>query len=185
MALQVAAGLTVPPAGKIWTVPLHGQDATEWCWLACAQMVAEMAAAGVGLQQCVLAEKYAAGATNCCSSSPPPDNCNDGGSQTTIEQLYTDNNLGFQPTPVAGQPAEGDLVTMLLKGPVQAFWSTPDQAHVALVVGFQSLPDGSSLYVINDPWPVGSGQIRMVTYDELVPTIPSSYDWSWDYSWHF
>lgn len=185
MAVQVSAGLAVPPASKTWPVPLYGQDATEWCWLACAQMIGDMGSAGANLQQCVLAQKYIPGATNCCASRPPPDDCNDGGSDDTIQQLYTDNSLGFQPSPSVGQPLETDLLALLQKGPVQVFWCTPDQGHVALIVGFQFTPNQTALYILNDPWPVGSGQIRTVGYDQLLPTIPSSYDWSWDCYWHF
>jgi hypothetical protein len=184
MALTVATGIPLSTAGTVWPVPAYGQDASEWCWLACAQMAGDTPPRSVRLQQCQLAQTYIPGAVDCCTTKPPPDACNDGGSQPTIQQVYADNPLGFIPAPVTGQPAEPDLVTWLARGPVQVFWTTPDQAHVALIVAVHPLPGGKYQYTVNDPWPVGSGQVRLLTYDQLLPTILSSYDWSWQCVWH-
>jgi Papain-like cysteine protease AvrRpt2 len=164
MALTVATGIPLLTPGKVWPVPSYSQEATEWCWLACAQMVGDMQPRSARLQQCQLAH---------------------GGSQATIQQIYTDYALGFIPTPVVGQPAESDLVAWLARGPIQVFWTTPDQAHVALIVGVQQLARGKYKYTVNDPWPVGSGQVRPLAYDQLLPTIHSGYDWSWQCVWHF
>lgn len=184
MAIRVATGLQLPTTGSAWPVPLRGQAASEWCWLACAQMVGDTPPRSAGLQQCQLAEMYISGATGCCAGTPPPDVCNAGGSATTIEQLYAAQSLGFVPTPILGPQQENDLVDMLGRGPVQIFWTTPDQAHVALIVAVRPVPGGGYLYTVNDPWPVGSGQVRSLSYDQLLPTIPSSYDWSWQCVWH-
>jgi hypothetical protein len=185
MALTVATGIRLLTADKVWPVPSYSQEATEWCWLACAQMVGDMQPRSARLQQCQLAQTYIPGAADCCKTMPPPDHCNDGGSQATIQQIYTDNALGFIPAPVVGQPAESDLVAWLARGPIQVFWTTPDQAHVALIVGIQQLARTKYKYIVNDPWPVGSGQVRPLAYDQLLPTIHSGYDWSWQCVWHF
>lgn len=184
MPIRVATGLALPTLGKLWPVPLYGQAASEWCWLACAQMAGDTPPRSARLQQCQLAQAYISGATGCCASPVPPDACNGGGSESAIGQIYTQNALGFEPTPTAGQPAEDSLVDLLGKGPVQVFWTTPDQAHVALIVGVKPVPRGGYLYTVNDPWPVGSGQVRSLLYGQLIPTIPSSYDWSWQCVWH-
>lgn len=184
MTIRVTAGIPLPPAGKMWPVPLYRQEASEWCWLACAQMAGDMPPRSARLQQCQLAQTYIPGASGCCGTSPPPDNCNGGGSAEVIQQIYSSNPLGFDPTPVNGQPSEPDLIAWLDKGPIQVFWTTPDQAHVALIVGVQLVSDGNYQYTVNDPWPVGSGQVRPLRYAQLVPTIHSGYDWDWLCVWH-
>lgn len=184
MALRVQTGIAIPVGGKSWPVPLYAQQATEWCWLACAQMAGDTPPRGAKLQQCDLAEKYIEGAAGCCATKPPPDVCNDGGSADTIEKIYAGIPLGFDPAPVLGQPDEPELIEWLLRGPVQVFWKTPDLAHVALIVGVQQVGAGNYQYTLNDPWPVGSGQVRMVSYDRILPTIPSGFGWDWQCCWH-
>jgi papain like cysteine protease AvrRpt2 len=184
MPIRVITGVSLPTSGKLWPVPLYGQEASEWCWLACAQMAGDAPPWSANLQQCQLAQNYIPGATNCCTSKPPPAACNRGGAETTIQQIYADHPIGFEPAPVARPPDETQLLTWLAEGPVQVFWSTPDQAHVALIVGVKPIGAGKYQYIVNDPWPVGSGQVRLLTFDQIEPTIPSSYDWSWDYVWH-
>jgi hypothetical protein len=184
MPIRVASGLALPTTGAIWPVPSYGQAASEWCWLACAQMAGDTPPRNARLTQCQRAETYIAGATGCCASPVPPDVCNMGGSQSAIEQIYSQQSLGFVPTPVDGQPLEAQLVELLGRGPVQAFWCTPDQAHVALIVGVKLVPGGGYLYTVNDPWPIGSGAVRPLTYKQLLPAIHSSYDWDWQCVWH-
>lgn len=182
MPIRVAAGIALPSSGKAWPVPLYCQDASEWCWLACIQMVGAMPPRNSQFRQCELAQNYIPGATSCCTK-PLPDSCNGGGSVDVIQQVYGEKSLGFASAPVLGQPEEADLVAWLESGPVQVFWSTPDQAHVALIVGVQ--PVGSTYrYTVNDPWPVGTGQVRSLDYDQLLPTIPTGYDWDWQCVWH-
>lgn len=177
----------MPVGGKSWPVPLYSQQATEWCWLACAQMAGDTPPRAVQLQQCELAQKWipAAAATDCCTTKPPPDVCNDGGSADAIQTIYTGIAVGFDPAPVFNRPDEPELIEWLLRGPVQVFWNTPDLAHVALIVGVHQLSSGKYQYTLNDPWPVGSGQVRMVYYDQILPTIPSGYGWSWQCCWHY
>jgi Papain-like cysteine protease AvrRpt2 len=181
MPLGVKNGVPLPAGTTVWPVPLAAQLATEWCWLACAEMMG--AWKNIALQQCQLAEQYVANASNCCVSTPPPKSCNGGGSAGSIQQLYTDHPCGFVPQPVDGQPAEGDLAVMLEHGPVQVFWTTPDLGHVALIIGVKPVVGGKFQFTLNDPWPVNSGQIRSVSYDQLLPTMPSGYPWSWECVW--
>jgi hypothetical protein len=181
--IQSAAGIALPSTGKVWPVPLYSQDASEWCWLACAQMLGDTPPRGLQLRQCELAQTYIPGATGCCQTKPVPAVCNHGGSVATIQQVYTENSLGFVATPVDGKPDEAQLVAWLEMGPVEVFWVTPDQAHVALIVGVQAVGPAYR-YTVNDPWPSGSGQVRPLTYDQLLPTIPSGYDWDWQCVWH-
>lgn len=182
MPIRVAAGIALPSIGQNWPVPLHPQEATEWCWLACAQMVGDTPPRNLQLEQCKLAETYLPGATGCCTD-PVPEGCNIGGSADEIQQLYTDNSLGFVAAPVAGQPNEPQLITWLESGPVQVFWSVPDQSHVALIVGMQLLR-GTYVYTVNDPWPVGCGHVRSLTYGQLAPVMQTGYTWAWQYVWH-
>jgi len=184
MPIRVASGIALPTAGSTWPVPLNAQEASEWCWLACAQMAGNTPPRSAQLQQCQLAQSYVPGAADCCTSKPPPAACNRGGAKTVIQQLFSDHALGFVPVAFEGSPDETQLLAWLAQGPVQVFWSTPDQAHVALIVGATLIGKGAYQYVVNDPWPIGSGQVRSLTFDQLQPTIPSSYDWSWDYVWH-
>jgi hypothetical protein len=183
MPIRVAAGIALPSSGGTWPVPLYCQQASEWCWLACVQMMGDTPPRSARLKQCELAETYIPGATGCCGVRPLPEVCNGGGSVDAIRQVYTDNSLGFVAAPVAGMPEEADLVAWLESGPVQVFWSTPDQAHVGLIVGIRK-GGRTSRYIVNDPWPPGSGQVRSLTFDQLAPTIPSEYEWDWECAWH-
>jgi Papain-like cysteine protease AvrRpt2 len=168
-------------------VPLYIQGATNWCWLACAQMLGDAGARGLNLQQCLLAQEFIPGATGCCGAEPVPGSCNQGGDVGMIENLYTKYDVGLDPQATSAPPAsEEAFLTLLAQGPVQVHWTSNDQsmAHVALVVGVRPNADGTNFYVINDPWPTSNGQPQIVSYQDIHPLIQSAYGWSWDLAWY-
>ena len=168
-------------------VPLYIQQATNWCWLACAQMLGDAGARGLNLQQCLLAQEFIPGATGCCGVRPAPETCNQGGDLGMIENLYTKYDVGLDPQATSAPPSsEEAFLALIAQGPVQVHWTSNDQsmAHVALVVGVRPNADGTNFYVINDPWPASNGQPQIVSYEDIHPIIQSAYGWSWDMAWY-
>src|SRR2546428_274897 len=62
------AGACDPPARSSLAVPVHGQEESEWCWAACAEMVRDYF--GRDVRQCDLATAQLGGGVTC-----PCDSC--------------------------------------------------------------------------------------------------------------
>lgn len=201
MTLRVVTGVVVPLAparpaapqalavSTAPAVPLYGQQAANWCWAACAQMLGDARGLGVKLTQGTLAERYVP-ATNCCGVWPVPPACDDGLDVSVITKLYAENAVGLEAVPRDGPLAEPDLIALLARGPVQVFWTSVDgsMAHVALIVGVRADPQGKHLFEVHDPLPVaptaaGGGQRRTLAYADLAPSLYSAYGWNWSHTW--
>lgn len=174
----VAAFGAVAPA-----VPLYGQKASNWCWLAVAQMAGDTAPRSIGLAQCNLAIRYITGAAGCCTSVNS--SCDQPGGPTDISQIYTDNSLSFA---VSSTPAlEASVQSALANGYlVEIGWQTANLGHVVLVVGTHKDAQGNTRYTVNDPSPVNFGQIRNLDFAGLTnPPLVSTGGgpWGWTYTW--
>lgn len=162
---------------------MYAQLASNWCWLACAQMVGDTPPRKLALKQCTLAEQYIAGAANCCVIASPT--CNQGGSSSSISTLYTSN--GISNKPISGGISEAALRQSLNSGRlVQVGWRATRMGHVALVIRTYTNASGSTGYVINDPWPPRVGSVRYLSYADIqAPPLTSANGtaWTWVYTW--
>ncbi len=163
--------------------PLYGQKATNWCWLAVAQMAGDTPPRTIGLVQCSLAVRYISGASGCCTNVSS--SCNQAGQPQDINQVYTDNSLAYA---MSSTPAlEADVQSALASGYlVEVGWQTAVQGHVVLIVGTHNDAQGNARYTVNDPSPVNIGQIRNLDFSGLTkPPLVSTGGgpWTWTYTW--
>lgn len=134
------------------TVPMIGQDQTNWCWAACLQMV--LAYTKQHHKQC----DFASFALNCfCCQIPVPYYCNSPLNAADISKLFTQYRINSAYT-------EGFVTFATLSAeiesrrPVEAGILWNDQTgHVVLVVG-TAIISGKQVVYINDPaWGCSSG----------------------------
>src|ERR1700733_769833 len=128
-------------------VPWYSSTEQEWCWAACAQMLAYFYENTV-TDQCKFADLLFTG-QDCCGS---PTGCNqpvDLGDVTKLFQAFG-KSANFQPSPI-----EFDLIqTEISAGrPVQVGYQWSNQGnHVAVIAGISEDSVGPMVYV-NDPDP--------------------------------
>jgi|GEM_PF-6566038 len=150
------------------------QEASQWCWAACAEM-AKDATNGIMLNQCILAVRYH-GAVGCCQTIS--DSCNQPVSAQTISQIFIDESISFNYSSSA--ISEPNLVNELSNDYlIEVGWHSP--GHVALVVDSYKDPNGHNIFVIYDPLPVNVGTIHRVLYSGLNSLGPYS---NWKSTWH-
>jgi hypothetical protein len=173
----VAFGAALPAA------PLYPQKASNWCWLAVAQMVTDTPPRAIGLSQCSLAVKYIPGAAGCCTGISS--SCDQPGGPVPIGQIYTDNGLSYSVSPTAA--LEATVQAALANGYlVEIGWQTASLGHVVLVVGTHVDARGNNRYSVNDPSPPNVGQIRNLDFAGLAnpPLISTGGGpWRWTYTW--
>lgn len=147
--LPAAAGFGLAPAAAppMLSVPYVKQTQTQWCWAACAEMVARYLGAAA-VKQCELANVLH-GQTKCCTS-PASAACNLPTDYPGVFKVYT--HLGIK---CIGHTwaVNGQVVLKELKAgrPVEVgyTWAGGTGGHVALITGVT--PAG--LLAIHDPWP--------------------------------
>lgn len=165
------------------SVPLHPQKASNWCWLAVAQMAGDTSPRALGLSQCTLATTYVPGATGCCTKINS--SCDQAGAPGSISQIYTDNAVNYS---VSTTPApEAAVLAALSSGfVVEIGWQTARLGHVVLIVGTYLDAAGNNRYSVHDPSPPNIGQIRNLDFAGLLkPPLVSSGGgaWTWTYTW--
>src|SRR5215218_1984149 len=144
------------------SVPLHYVEESNWCWAACAVMVARYYGDGF-IQQCMLAD-YLFGQTNCCST-PSAFVCNKGALSELVCTLYQ----GACALQCHGQNGDISLASIQFEidqgRPIQCNfdWSVGG-SHTVIVRGYYESPTPLYGYVhVNDPLE-GEGAI---TYEDL------------------
>jgi hypothetical protein len=173
--------------------PLSAQEAFNWCWAACAQMVA--ASRKINLQpssQPEIVQKVRSSAFGSHLQSSPPD-----GSHTLsaigIHELYKSGLIAGVPIQCTrlvsaqgqGMPCQqNDLNKQLLEkdAPVQiGVRFSQGGGHVVMVVGVQSDESGDTTYIVHDPSPVNEGSIRILRYNNLLTAngIAPGYSGQW------
>ena len=168
MPLRVATGIpiTVPRkpvaaeaavgAPPMLDVPYFQQEQSEWCWAACAQMVAAYLG-NVNVRQCELAN-FLHGQTSCCQV-PDSDACNQPCPYEGIGQVYghLSVNCISDAFPEIAQVIQREL---LAGRPVEVgFLWFGGGGHVALIRGSTA----QGVYAVHDP-AFGTG---LVTYLSL------------------
>jgi hypothetical protein len=167
MPLRVAKGIPIRPSKKrmmaaaaipsvTLPVPYVRQEQTQWCWAACAQMVANYLG-NTNVRQCELANALH-GQSRCCQQPASP-GCNEPSPYDGIAQVYGHLRVNCisHTWPVSGQVVVRELTA---GRPVEIglLWSGGG-GHVAVVRG--CTPQG--LFAVHDPW-FGSG---LATYLNL------------------
>lgn len=174
--------------------PLSAQEASNWCWAACAQMVA--ASRKINLQpisQPEIVQRVRSSALGGHLGQPSgPD-----GSQTLsaigIHELYKSGLIAGVPiqcTRLVSAQGQGlpcqqnDLNKQLLEKdtPVQiGVRFSQGGGHVVMVVGVQSDEGGDTTYIVHDPSPVNEGSIRILRYNNLLTAngIAPGYSGQW------
>ena len=182
MALTVSNGISIPVTPGSPTVfgagtppPLHAQRATQWCWAACAQMVAAGNSNPQTLEQCKLASDYH-GVAGCCQNMNS--GCNRPASVNKIDKVFADHNISF--TYASSNISESDVLVQLANGHlIEVGWHRP--GHVALIVNSYQSPAGNNIFVVHDPLPVNAGTVHRANYNAL-QTLASYSDWK--STWH-
>lgn len=144
---------------KILALRLIGQETSMWCWATVTQMSAEFIA-GAQLRQCAEANTQFA-RTDCCTS---PNSCVMGAWPEYAKWGFT-----------SSQTANGAALTFAqLKAeinagrPVNFTWSwTQGGAHIMVANGYYESGATQNVWV-SDPWPVGTGATRWISYAEYV-----------------
>lgn len=146
MALRVSQPTPLPPPsqaatagaadGELLPINWASQDRTNWCWIACCQMVFN-STGPTGLQQCDIASNTLGG--DCCQ----PDACNVTGDSADVFDGYKyDYGAGAAPLPPADIKAQIDA-----KSPIEVYFDGGDHAHVVLITGYYA--DGA--FQVLDP----------------------------------
>ena len=149
--IRIAPNATCTPYAEL-PVPLEGQQQSNWCWAASAQMIMEYH--GVTVPQCVQAND-ALGRSDCCGGSPPSV-CNTTGwpSFGTYGFLYTTTIGPFTLDEIAEEIG-------CRERPIAFTWAWDGGGgHMMVAFGF----DESGWVLIHDPLPVGYGSTSAITY---------------------
>jgi hypothetical protein len=174
--LTIPACTCVPAVIGSQPVTLHPQETGMWCWAASGQMVMDFL--GHDVQQCVQANNRF-GRTDCCGS-PVPGGCVNGGWPE-----FDKYNFDFKTTSDA--PLTWDQVkdqVYCKRKPFAFSWHWPGGGgHMMVVIGYVSI-DGVNYVTIIDPWPPGTGDSRVITYDEYVSSTGHTH-WNdyYDVTW--
>lgn len=163
MPLRVTTGVPVRPSRRgdvpaaaafglaaaappMLAVPYVKQTQTQWCWAACAEMVARYHGAA-DVKQCALAN-FLHGQTKCCAS-PGSAACNLPCSFEGVGQVY--NHLGINCISHTW-PVNAQVVLRELNAgrPVEVGYAwSGGGGHVAVIYGVT--PAG--MLAVHDPWP--------------------------------
>jgi hypothetical protein len=171
-ALVSIAGLsTFSPAiagnEHILPVPLYSQSTNMWCWAASGEMVIKYIDPKAKITQCDEAN-FNFKKTSCCNN-PVPVDCVNGGWQVF-------HNYGFDFTERDTTALSWDELKTLLNSskPVMYAWAWHGGGgHMMVATGWATV--GGENYVhINNPWPPGTGDQELISYQEWVGG--SSYD---------
>jgi hypothetical protein len=152
--LRTKAGIPikVPRAGKavaaaappVLEVPYVAQEQTQWCWAACAEMVA--AFLNNTVEQCELAN-FLHGQTTCCTT-PATRACNRPAQWADICRVY--GHLGIHCVTNTWPVSAAVVVNELQQGrPVEVgyLWFGGG-GHVAIIRGVTA----QGYFAVNDPW---------------------------------
>jgi hypothetical protein len=166
MPLRVAAGIPIAPAEAaprvgveaavaappMLNVPYFRQEQSEWCWAACAQMVAGYLD-NPNVQQCELAN-FLHKQTDCCDV-PDSEACNQPCPYQGIGQVYSHLRINCISDPFP-ENAQVILRELLAGRPVEVgyLW-LGGGGHVALIRG---ITDDGNYYAVHDP-AFGSGPV--------------------------
>ena len=163
-------------AAHILPIPLIGQKGLNWCWAACAQMVASAKFGAAAPSQCMMASRIKQ--LSCCASAQPPAPCDQPLPASRITRLWID--LGFAAAQMVAGKLEPDVVMReLLDGrPVQVGLTTPRSGHVVLVAGVDA---SGQQYTVLDPAPVGAGTHTLTTAANLRSGLGQG---TWSVSWN-
>src|SRR6266404_5537026 len=141
-----AAAAPLPP---MLSVPYVRQEQDQWCWAACAQMVATFLG-NTTVKQCELAN-FLHGQTNCCQQ-PGSLACNQPAPYAGIGQVYAELNVACISEP---RPENAQVILRELSAgrPVEiGFLWFGGGGHVVVIRGVTA----QGLFAVHDPW-FGSG----------------------------
>ena len=172
--VAAAAGFGLSPAAAppMLPIPYVEQTQSQWCWAACAEMVARYLG-NTAVKQCELANILHE-RTNCCSA-PGSSPCNRPTDFLGVIRVYRhlDINCIGHTWPVNAQVVLRELTA---GRPVEVgyLWAGGNGGHVAVIYGVTA----GGLLAVHDPWPdFGSG---FATY----PYVLTAYGMGrWTYSY--
>jgi len=152
------------------SVPIRPQETSNWCWIACSQMI--HAYFGHSITQCALANAQL-GRTDCCTPEgdapcPKTDNCNTpGNTRGAIE------SLGYTVTQ-ANDPLTWDALRKEIycrKKPL-VFGdgaSGGGVGHVRVIYGYVDV-GGQRWVSLSDPWSPCEGSDDLISYETYANT---------------
>jgi hypothetical protein len=155
----------IPQAGALNT-RLRGQQASNWCWAASAQMI--FAILGDTVKQCDEVERIVRTSDCCGEETPGP--CNIVGFPP-----FADYNF-YADSTEPGNALPWDSIQRqigCLRAPICAKWrwtdnGQPTDAYHFIVLVAYEVQDGEQMVTILNPLPQFQGSIRTIPYSEFV-----------------
>lgn len=161
-------------AGIKLPVSYASSQVSNWCWAACAEMIADYW--GFSVTQCSMANTQL-GYTHCCNS-PTPGSCNAACPIPDVELVHTRNSVTCNPV-IKSLIPEADLITELKASrPIElGFQYSSTSGHVVVVYGYAS-SSGINDFHVHDPDPmVASGLLK---YNALKTACGKGV---WNHTW--
>ena len=170
--------------GALSTVELEGQQMSDWCWVTSARMFAKHYYPSVTYTQSQAVEAVNGSIEN------------SGGNKTLaatamnyyVSSLSTSFNTHIIDKEIYSETwlkyflDEGDVLYISTGN----YYNSPirNGGHATLLIGYVCV-DSECYFVLQDPWPVGSGETVMYSYEELVcreavDEYNVSYEEVWD-----
>lgn len=153
-----------PPAAVELLTAAQGQEEDAWCWAAAGALVMNFLHKDSDVQQCDEVDRqYGAATRHCCADKAA---C----SSFRGNPRYSDYKFSSQSQKTLTWDEIRARVGCLHK-PVPFVWTKPGNAkHMMVITGYMTDDQGVRHVQINDPMPVGKGQLYYVTYEEYNPT---------------
>jgi hypothetical protein len=169
------------PQSDAIPVDLIGQQETQWCWAASAQMI--MNSLGKPVEQCEQAKSRFHNLA-CCPPPGPKDDAYSGCVRGAWPEFYK-YGFKFKRTDV-GQPNtwltwdEIRRQISILKSPVAFSWlyadGGPVKGHMMVINGYETIRAGNFL-LVEDPLPLKTGTLKKIRYETYVEQRGSYSHW--------
>jgi hypothetical protein len=152
-------------------IPYETQLLTEWCWAACATMVAinQTTQCGIGRTK--------------FPGAPCPPTSNENFPATPYDIRVALKKAGRIPTEInAAPPLTALQIDTDLAGgrPLPVGWERPCSGHVIVVCGSQPDATGATVYVVNDPDATTGGAHLLLSWRDLDTARGLG---QWTYAW--
>lgn len=171
------------PAAYNLIVPVVGQQQSQWCWAACGQMIDNYVDPLPVVQQCLEANAM----FNPSGPEPQPPSCSGAGCCTSAWSDCCSNGSSCSCDVGNGGPnpqypfnlygnSTGTTLTWdqlryqiwVINEPFAFGWTWYPccGAHIQVVTGYETDPQGNQWVYVNNPEPQGQGDFECMSYDE-------------------
>ncbi len=160
-----------------------GQDQNMWCWAAATEMIGQYL--NRPIEQCTHVQRWYWPFADCCRpetwiSARDRASCVRGGwpslpgytsTRRACHSLWKGRDWWFERRENCYLAWDG-LKEALQRAPVAFSWRFKDfggqSGHMMVATGYVELAGGGKWVLVNDPWPPGSGDVKLIPYDRYV-----------------